>query len=108
MSNMLIALNEKLTYAEMERMKNSPPNAYLKPGAESHGLISLDYIENDKKLNNFFDLNFPHCTTRSYRRTISDTPYSTSAGREAGEKLNIYEPITGEKRGDGSIKGFLD
>jgi hypothetical protein len=70
-SNMLMSLCHKLSDAEKERTRNSPKIVYVKPGAERHSLISVNYINND-------------------------------------QKLNIYEPISNEKRRDGSIKGYLD
>ncbi|MDR2386994.1 MAG: DUF2786 domain-containing protein [Deltaproteobacteria bacterium] len=104
-TNLLQSLHNKLTEAETERK-----SAMVKSSQAAQGdkyVIPYDFVMNDQKLENFVNMNYRNLRSSPRRTGCSYAPYSASAGRKAGEKLNIYHPIAQGQSRDGKIKGYL-
>ena len=101
---LLLGLDDKLTEAERNRVKPAAPGPANPVG---QNLLPADYILADKKLGSFVEQNYPSLRKGgTYAATVA-APFSSSAGREAGESLNIYDPIASANRGKGGVSGYL-
>ncbi|MDR0621633.1 MAG: DUF2786 domain-containing protein [Deltaproteobacteria bacterium] len=103
-TGLLHSLDTKLTKAERERAPIASPNAPAQ-GGPAKPLLPAEFILADEKLDGFMATNYPTLTRSSGYRVSDASPYSASAGRAAGEKLNVYRPIA---KARGVVKGYLD
>ncbi|MDR2301988.1 MAG: DUF2786 domain-containing protein [Deltaproteobacteria bacterium] len=104
-TNLLASLDKKLTQAEEER-KNAMADQAQSSNGEKY-VIPYDFVRNDMKLDAFIQLNYRSLRNSSKKSDCAYAPYSSSAGKIAGENLNIYSPISEGQHRDGTVKGYL-
>ncbi|MDR3135106.1 MAG: DUF2786 domain-containing protein [Deltaproteobacteria bacterium] len=104
-SNLLIGLRKKLLKAEAERQKEAS-HAHDGNGPAKNFTPS-DYLASDPKFKDFLKENFPTLHTSKGQTSRAYAPFSSSAGKKAGEELDIYKPIAEGNRKSGFVEGYI-
>jgi hypothetical protein len=105
-SQLLMTLDEKLKKAELERQRYASQSSGESIKA-SKSLLPIDFLKSDTNFNNYISYNYPNLTYTTTRKSTSYSPYSSLAGKMAGEELEIHRPIDGKHSNNGAINGYL-
>ncbi|MDR0356043.1 MAG: DUF2786 domain-containing protein [Deltaproteobacteria bacterium] len=101
MTNLLRSFNKKLSNEEEKRKKEAFANTGVR--LNSAGVILLK----DPELSDYVDYHYPRLSTRRSSSSGTHSPYSSEAGRKAGEALNLRTPVGFEANQNGA-RGYLN